>query len=57
VQSNEQLKLLLKPFPTSFSDLDQQYIQALSIYPSTVNIKIVQVVGTIKEFDDAMGFD
>ena len=42
VQSNEQLK---KPDPTAFSDIGQQYIQ------------IVRVVGTIKGFDDAIGFD
>ena len=42
MQSNEQIK---EPDPTAFSDINRQYIQ------------IVQVVGTIKEFDDAIGFD
>src|SRR6202035_1268793 len=39
-----------KPDPTAFSDLDQLYIQILSVYPSTVNI--VPVLGVIMAFED-----
>ena len=45
----EQLALILKPDPTAFSDLDQLYIQILSVYPKTV--KIVQVLGIIVAFE------
>ena len=41
----QQLRLLLKPDPTAFSDLDQLYTQILSVYPSAVNI--VDVLGII----------
>jgi hypothetical protein len=46
----KQLALVLKPDPSAFSDLDQLYIQILSVYPSTVNV--VQVLGIIMAFDD-----
>ena len=45
----KQLKLVLKPDPTAFSDLDQLYTQILSVYPTAVNI--VQVLGIIIAYE------
>jgi hypothetical protein len=46
----EQLALVLKPDPSTFSDLDELYTQILSVYPLANTVNIAQVLGTIIAF-------